>query len=129
MSTLQHPVSTWTDYKGRIWPVLRSVRRLKFKNPAHAALREHIFVRDGFRCCRCPAAALAIPEGWAGEKTLPTNTFLSSGFRDLLILDHILTLRAGGENVVSNFQTLCETCNRRKQKEDIAASLNFRRGA
>ena len=30
----------WTDYKGRAWPVLTTTPRLKFKYPAHAALRE-----------------------------------------------------------------------------------------
>lgn len=118
--------STWTDYKGRVWPVVTSVRRLKFKYPAHAALREHIYVRDGFKCCRCCAVAVSVPEGWDGKSTLFTNTKVSSGYPDMLILDHMLTLKAGGKNVLSNFQTLCETCNRRKQKEDIAAANNFK---
>ena len=118
--------NVWTDYKGRVWPVITSVRRLKFKYPAHAALREHIYVRDGFKCCRCCASAVSVPEGWDGRSTLFTNTKVSSGYPDMLILDHVLTLKAGGLNEISNFQTLCETCNKRKQKEDRAAAATFR---
>ena len=121
--------NVWTDYKGRVWPVITSVRRLKFKYPAHAALREHIYVRDGFKCCRCCAVAVSVPEGWDGRSTLFTNTKVSSGYPDMLILDHVLTLKAGGLNDISNFQTLCETCNKRKQKEDKAYVAAFRSGA
>lgn len=113
-------VGTWVDYKDRTWPVITSPRRLKFKYPSHAALREHVFVRDGFSCRRCDAKASAVPDGWDGSSTLTTNTLLRSGWPDVLIVDHVLTLRAGGKSVIENLQTLCETCNRRKQKTDIA---------
>lgn len=116
----------WTDWQGRIWPVITTVRRLKFKYPAHAALRAHIFRRDGFCCVRCGARALNVPASYDGRHTLFTNTKVSSGYPDMLILDHILTLPAGGRNVVENFQTLCETCNRRKQKEDKANTAAYR---
>lgn len=116
----------WMDYKGRAWPVLTTTRRMKFKYPAHAALREHVFVTDGFKCRRCDARASSVPDGWDGRSTLFTNTKVSSGHPDMLVVDHVLTLKAGGRNEVSNFQTLCETCNKRKQKEDIAAALAFR---
>lgn len=43
---------------------------------------------------------------------------------------HVLTLTAGGlshpNNLPNNLQTLCETCNRRKQREDIAAAAQAR---
>lgn len=112
---------TWTDYLGRVWPVIQSRRRLKFKYPAHAALRAHIFHRDGYKCVRCGAAAIEIPEDYTGAGTLRTDTFVSSGYRDALVVDHILTLKAGGRNSIENFQTLCETCNKRKLPEDRAA--------
>ncbi|MFY4004913.1 HNH endonuclease [Achromobacter denitrificans] len=114
-------VPTWTDFKGRIWPEVQSQRRLKFKYPSHAALRAHIFHRDGFACVRCEARAIEVPADYSGRDTLFTNTFVSSGNRDMLVLDHVLTLRAGGRNVIANFQALCETCNKRKQREDKAA--------
>lgn len=117
---------TWVDYKGRIWPVVASTRRLKFKYPSHAALREHVFVRDDFQCCRCDARATNIPAGWNGRETLLTNTKISSGYSDMLIVDHIVTLKAGGLNVINNFQTLCETCNKSKQREDIAAARAYK---
>lgn len=117
---------TWTDYLGRTWVVPSSVRRLKFKQAGHAALRAHIFHRDGYRCCRCPAAAFDVPDGYDGRYTLWTDTFVSSGWRDLLVVDHVLTLKAGGLNRIENFQTLCETCNKRKQREDRAAAAAAR---
>lgn len=117
---------TWTDYAGRVWPVLTSRRRLKFKYPAHAALRAHVFRRDGFCCVRCGAKAVGSTESYDGRQTLRTDTRVSSGYPDMLILDHILTLPAGGRNVVENFQTLCETCNKRKQREDKAATAAAR---
>lgn len=118
--------STWTDYKGRTWPVVNSNRRLKFKYPSHAALREHVFARDGFKCCRCDASAINVPAGWDGRETLFTNTKVSSGYPDMLVVDHVLTLKAGGLNVIANFQTLCETCNKSKQREDKAAARAYK---
>jgi len=115
-------MATWVDFEGRVWPVVRSLRRLKFKYPLHAALRRHVFHRDAFTCRRCPARAIDIPADYDGRMTLFTDTFTSPGWRDLLVLDHILTLRAGGLSTVENLQTLCETCNRRKIPEDIAAA-------
>lgn len=117
--------STWVDHMGVTWPVLATGRRLKFSLPAHAALRAHVFHRDGFKCARCLVEAADPPFTYDGRRTLYTTSILKSGFRDVLILDHILTLKAGGKNAVENFQTLCETCNKRKQKEDRAATAAF----
>lgn len=116
----------WTDHKGQIWPVVRSSRRLKFKYPAHAALRAYVFVRDGFTCVRCGVQAVDVPADYDGFEALRTNSKLSSGWPDMLVADHILTLRAGGTSTISNMQTLCETCNKRKQKEDRAAFEAYR---
>lgn len=117
----------WTDYWGQVWPVVQSSRRLKFKYPAHAALRAHVFHRDGYQCVRCRVSAAHIPEGYDGADALPT-TAARGGYPVLLVADHVLTLKAGGRSVVENLQTLCETCNRRKQKEDRAAIADLNRG-
>lgn len=117
---------TWTDYLGRSWPIIKSRHRLKFKYPAHAAIRAHVFHRDNYQCVRCGAYAVDIPVDYSGADTLFTNTYVKSGYRDYLIVDHILTLKAGGLNVIDNFQTLCETCNKKKQPEDNAASKRAR---
>jgi 5-methylcytosine-specific restriction endonuclease McrA len=117
---------TWIDWQGRPWPVITSRRRLKFKYPAHAALRAHIFRRDGFCCVRCGAKAVEPTDNYEGRQTLRTDTKVSSGYPDMLILDHILTLPAGGRNVVENFQTLCETCNKRKQRDDRVATAAYK---
>jgi 5-methylcytosine-specific restriction endonuclease McrA len=111
---------TWTDWRGREWRVVTSPRRLKFGYPAHAALMAHVFRRDQFKCVRCGAAAVDVPAEYDGHNTLFTNTKVSSGYPDLLVLDHILTLKAGGRSVLANLQALCETCNKRKQREDRA---------
>jgi 5-methylcytosine-specific restriction endonuclease McrA len=116
----------WIDAWGNSWRVVQSRRRLNFCNPSHAALRRHIFHRDGFACCNCGVRAHLVPDGYDGRYTLQTETFVCSGFRDRLLLDHILTLSAGGTNTIDNFQTLCETCNKRKQKEDKANAIAYR---
>lgn len=40
----------------------------------------------------------------------------------------LLTLPTGGLSVVDNLQTLCETCNKRKQREDRAATAAAKQG-
>lgn len=119
---------TWTDYQDRVWPVVQSARRLKFKYPAHAALRAHVFHRDGYRCIRCSAEAIAVPANYDGSETLATGV-VSNGRRVVLVADHILTLAAGGRSVIENMQTLCDICNRRKQSEDRVAISEAKKGA
>lgn len=114
---------TWTDFAGRVWPVIASARRLKFKNPAHAAARAHVYHRDGYRCVRCGVAAINVPRDYTGRMTLETSALCRDGVnRVLLVLDHAVTLKAGGKNRVENLQTMCETCNLQKQPEDLAAT-------
>ncbi|WP_156136045.1 HNH endonuclease [Delftia sp. ZNC0008] len=123
---MRDPQPFWTDHKGRTWPVVRSSRRLKFKYPAHAALRAFVFHRDGYACVRCGVKAVNVPADYDGAEALRTNSQLSSGWPDMLVADHVLTLRAGGTSTIQNLQTLCETCNRRKQKEDRSAFEAYR---
>ena len=113
----------WTDFEGLSWPVIKSTNRLKFKYPA---LRCHVFRRDEYGCRRCSACASYVPLDYDGRFTLSTNVLLPNGYFDVLVLDHIVTLRAGGRSVVSNLQTLCETCNKKKQREDKAAAAAYR---
>ncbi|WP_409241999.1 HNH endonuclease [Curvibacter microcysteis] len=42
-----------------------------------------------------------------------------------LVVDHILTLKAGGLNVVENFQTVCVTCNKKKLREGRTATVAY----
>jgi len=119
----------WTDHTGRVWPAIQSGRRLKFKNPLHAAVRAFVFYRDGYKCVRCGCAAIGDTKNYDGRYTLQTNTMVSSGFPDMLVVDHVLTLRAGGRNAVDNFQTLCETCNRKKIPFDNEAARRHKGGA
>lgn len=121
--------NTWVDHLGREWPLVRSARRLKFAYPTHAALRAFVLHRDGFCCVRCGASAAVIPEQYDGRQALHTNTKTGAGTVDVLVVDHALTLAAGGKSHPSNLQTLCETCNRRKTKEDSAAAVAFRSAA
>ncbi len=121
---------TWVDFRGLSWPVVASARRLNFRYPAHAALRAHVFHRDGFRCCRCPAKAIDVPTDYDGRFVLQTDTFVLGGqWRDMLVLDHVLTLRAGGRSVIGNLQALCETCNRKKIPADVLATRLEKGGA
>ncbi|WP_065197430.1 HNH endonuclease [Stenotrophomonas maltophilia] len=120
---------TWTDHRGRDWPVTTMKGRLKFKLPSHAALRAYVFHRDGYRCQRCSAKAVDVPADYDGRYALLTDTKVqarrvSMQWSDVLILDHVLTLKAGGRNHPDNLQALCETCNKKKQREDRLATLH-----
>ncbi|MFN3361388.1 MAG: HNH endonuclease [Pseudanabaenaceae cyanobacterium] len=57
--------------------------------PIPAAVREYVCQRDGYRCCSC-------------------------GSTQNLTIDHIIPLAKGGTNDSSNLQTLCRSCNCRK---------------
>lgn len=118
--------SFWTDCFGKQWPLIKSKRRLKYKYPLHAAIRKHVFHTDNYQCRNCGDKAINIPKNWDGKSTLQTNKILKSGFRDMLVVDHILTLKAGGKNEISNFQTLCETCNKAKIKQDKSMALQYK---
>lgn len=118
----------WIDFKGCEWKVVTSSRRLKFKYPAHAALRAHVHHCDGYTCVRCGLKAEAVPADYDGRDALPTTGRCDMGFPILLVVDHMLTLRAGGRSVIGNLQTLCEVCNRKKLREDLKAIACFKRG-
>ena len=115
----------WTDFRGRTWPVITSARRLKYRTPAQRALRVHVFHMDNFTCRMCGAQAVNVPEDYDGDGVPFTNTRCSSGWPDMLIVDHILTLKAGGTSRVENLQTLCDTCNKRKTKHDRVATAEY----
>jgi 5-methylcytosine-specific restriction endonuclease McrA len=121
--------TSWTDHLGKVWKPINSVRQLQFKISTHAAMRAFVFHRDNFCCLRCGARAIDVPDLYCGRYSLETDTFLKDGCRDVLILDHILTRKAGGLNHPINLQALCDTCNKRKIPEDLRATSEFLRGA
>lgn len=55
------------------------------------ALRQHIFMRDGYRCVYCDADVSAEPE-----------------------CDHIIPVFRGGRSILKNLATACKPCNRSK---------------
>ncbi|WP_193197136.1 HNH endonuclease [Nostoc sp. MG11] len=55
-------------------------------------VRKYVFQRDKYQCQSC------------GKTTLETD----------LTIDHIIPLAQGGQNDISNLQTLCFTCNQQK---------------
>ncbi len=65
-------------------------RRRQERAKVTPKLRYQVFERDHFRCVRCGASAAD------GAK---------------LHVDHIVPVSRGGQTVMSNLQTLCETCN------------------
>lgn len=56
-------------------------------------VRKYVFERDHYQCQSC------------GKTHQETE----------LNIDHIVSLAAGGQNDISNLQTLCSTCNRQKK--------------
>lgn len=63
--------------------------------PIPASVREYVFQRDGFRCRGCGKSSTEVQ----------------------LQIDHIIPIAQGGSNDISNLQTLCKTCNRRKKDQ------------
>lgn len=55
-------------------------------------VKKYVFQRDKYQCQSC------------GKTTIETN----------LSIDHIIPLFRGGQNDISNLQTLCLTCNQQK---------------
>ena len=53
-------------------------------------------------------------------KDRDNNRCVFCGSRDRLEVDHIIPAAIGGTNDVSNLQTLCKKCNRRKGCKDTA---------
>ncbi|CAA9284461.1 HNH endonuclease family protein [uncultured Coleofasciculus sp.] len=56
-------------------------------------VRKYVFGRDKYQCQSC------------GQSNLETS----------LTVDHIIPLALGGQNDISNLQTLCFSCNQRKK--------------
>lgn len=83
----------FVDHKGQRWRVPRTAERLRlhmFKN--HAALRDFVLHRDGYACRRCRA------------RYAPFT------------IDHVVSIRNGGNHHPSNLQTLCKACNDHKAR-------------
>lgn len=58
-----------------------------------SAVRQYVFERDGYQCKSC------------GKTNREAQ----------LNIDHIIPLAQGGPDDISNFQTLCSTCNQKKK--------------
>jgi 5-methylcytosine-specific restriction enzyme A len=61
--------------------------------PTPLSVRNYVYQRDNYRCQSC------------GHEDRETR----------LSIDHIIPLAKGGSNDLSNLQTLCLSCNRRKK--------------
>jgi 5-methylcytosine-specific restriction endonuclease McrA len=61
--------------------------------PIPPEVRKYVFERDRYQCQSC------------GKTQLETQ----------LSIDHIIPLARGGQNDISNLQTLCCPCNRQKK--------------
>jgi hypothetical protein len=68
------------------WPIVRKGTRDYISD----FIRQRVYERDGYLCVHCSSA-------------------------DNLTLDHIIPWSKGGEDKVSNLQTLCGSCNSKKK--------------
>lgn len=79
---------------------MKKTRRI----PIPPEVRNYVFQRDKFQCQSC------------GKTYQQTK----------LSIDHIIPLSRGGSNDISNLQTLCLTCNKRKtNKIDYRFNRHF----
>ena len=72
------------------------MRKKRARSQMTDKLRYSILKRDGFKCKICGRTA-------------------EDGIK--LHVDHIIPVSKGGETVLNNLRTLCETCNRGKSDE------------
>lgn len=88
--------------------------RLRFRLKAHRELRQRVFGRDDFTCqgCGWRPPDEAIPADYDGRYCI--GFWPNPSAERILEIDHILPRAAGGQNILSNLQALCEPCNRRK---------------
>ena len=85
---------TFKHYKDNYY----KIKELDYQQPRIIAqkfigrkkIRDFIFTRDKNKCLRC-------------------------GSIDKLTLDHITSIHCGGDNKLSNLQTLCKSCNSKKK--------------
>ncbi len=76
---------TWEDASGHIWPVPRMLGRL-VRGETNDALKGYVLARDNETCAWC-------------------------GTTDHIIVDHIISWRAGGSHHPMNLRALCYPCN------------------
>lgn len=79
----------WDKYISEHRPENFAIPSRTAKQPISGKVRMEVFSRDGFRCKKC-------------------------GSLDRLSVDHIIPESKGGAHEVSNFQTLCKSCNSKK---------------
>jgi 5-methylcytosine-specific restriction endonuclease McrA len=89
--TTDRAVLQWVGIAYAAWPKHK-------KKPVSVGVRFRVFKRDNYRCQLCGQSA-----------------------RDgaVLELDHIVPRAKGGNNDMSNLQTLCWDCNRGKRDNDL----------
>lgn len=103
----------WVDHHGTIRPHAGNRQALNYLKPDHAALRAYVMWRDQYACQSCGSRAEHVPDGYDGAKALRTE----SG--QYLVVDHVLSRRAGGSNRPTNLQCLCLPCNSAKTARDF----------
>ncbi len=79
----------YDNYYKRIELIRVEPRKIAQRFIGRKNVRQFIFSRDGFKCLCC-------------------------GSKNNLTIDHISPINFGGENKLSNLQTLCKSCNSRK---------------
>ena len=67
--------------------------------------------RDDFTCQLCGVMPDEMPIDYDGKWAITVSM-------DILIVDHIVSRRSGGDHNPDNLQCLCETCNKKKIKQD-----------
>ena len=80
---------------------------LDFRLKKNQKLRKEIYERDNFTCIECGFHPEANTKNYDGKYTLMSNS-------NWLEVDHIKPRALGGNNDISNLQTLCNICNTKK---------------